>query len=255
MEVHAHTHTPRKKWTHYLFEFLMLFLAVFCGFLAENQREHMIEHGREKVYMTSLVEDLQKDTSWLIRALKFNDYLVKGGDTLRQTIYDVGIKDSAVKKLYVYSRQYLRPLSFEYTDRTSSQLKNSGAMRLIRNKKVADSIVNYWSNCQTTVFLQERYLFFLNKAGDFRNKILDSRYFFNGFRISFYYLVESDSILSQIFNHRTDIFNFSFMFYIMFALVFYKKAKCYSKKKHKELPEIMRPFFSWGMSVCMYFHK
>ena len=33
MEVHAHTHTARKKWTHYFWEFLMLFLAVFCGFL------------------------------------------------------------------------------------------------------------------------------------------------------------------------------------------------------------------------------
>ena len=48
MEVHHHahlasgeTHTSRKKWTHYLWEFLMLFLAVFCGFLAENQREMM----------------------------------------------------------------------------------------------------------------------------------------------------------------------------------------------------------------------
>ena len=29
MEVHAHSHTPRKKWTHYFCEFLMLFLAVF----------------------------------------------------------------------------------------------------------------------------------------------------------------------------------------------------------------------------------
>jgi hypothetical protein len=113
----------------------MLFLAVFCGFLAENQREHMIENQREKVYMTSLVEDLKEDTSWLIRALNFNAYLVKGGDTLRQTIYDVGIKDSAVKKLYVYSRQYLRPLSFVYTDRTSSQLKNSGPCDLSGTKK------------------------------------------------------------------------------------------------------------------------
>jgi hypothetical protein len=48
MEVHQHTHTPRKKWTHYFWEFLMLFLAVFCGFLAENQREHMIENKRAK---------------------------------------------------------------------------------------------------------------------------------------------------------------------------------------------------------------
>jgi len=42
MEVHAHSHTVpiaigRKKWTHYFWEFLMLFLAVFCGFLAEYQ--------------------------------------------------------------------------------------------------------------------------------------------------------------------------------------------------------------------------
>ena len=42
MEVHAHTHTEKKKFTHYLWEFLMLFLAVFCGFLAENFREHKI---------------------------------------------------------------------------------------------------------------------------------------------------------------------------------------------------------------------
>jgi hypothetical protein len=44
MEVHTHTHTARKKWTHYFWEFLMLFLAVFAGFLAENQREHIVEH-------------------------------------------------------------------------------------------------------------------------------------------------------------------------------------------------------------------
>ena len=50
MEVHAHSHTPGKKWTHYFWEFLMLFLAVFCGFLAENQREHYVEHKRAKDY-------------------------------------------------------------------------------------------------------------------------------------------------------------------------------------------------------------
>ncbi|MBK7679895.1 MAG: hypothetical protein IPJ29_10920 [Chitinophagaceae bacterium] len=62
MEVHAHTHTPRKKWTHYFWEFIMLFLAVFCGFLAENQREHMIEHQREKKFIRSLCSDLRRKT-------------------------------------------------------------------------------------------------------------------------------------------------------------------------------------------------
>jgi len=37
MEVHHHTHAGhhQKKWSDYFWEFLMLFLAVFCGFLAE----------------------------------------------------------------------------------------------------------------------------------------------------------------------------------------------------------------------------
>ena len=35
MDVHHHTHSPdsyreRKKWTHYLWEFLMLFLVICC---------------------------------------------------------------------------------------------------------------------------------------------------------------------------------------------------------------------------------
>ena len=44
MEVHAHTHTPRKKWTHYFWEFLMLFLDEFCGLLPGLKRELYIEH-------------------------------------------------------------------------------------------------------------------------------------------------------------------------------------------------------------------
>src|SRR6188508_662526 len=63
MEVHHHSHTSRKKWTHYFWEFLMLFLAVFCGFLAEYQLEHIIENQREKAYIRSMVEDLKKDTA------------------------------------------------------------------------------------------------------------------------------------------------------------------------------------------------
>src|SRR5690349_9409510 len=66
MEVHHHTHTPRKKWTHYLWEFLMLFLAVFCGFLAEYKLEHMIEQQREKQYIKSLIADLKIDQEVLV---------------------------------------------------------------------------------------------------------------------------------------------------------------------------------------------
>ena len=79
MEVHAHTHTPRKKWTHYFWEFLMLFLAVFCGFLAENKREHYVEHQREKQYIRSIAEDLHSDIYMLdsiVRTRKNMDMLM-----------------------------------------------------------------------------------------------------------------------------------------------------------------------------------
>jgi hypothetical protein len=55
MEVHHHGHVhEKKKWKEYLFQFLMLFLAVFCGFLAEYQLEHVIENNREKQFIRSL---------------------------------------------------------------------------------------------------------------------------------------------------------------------------------------------------------
>ena len=52
METHAHHlhHVPGKKIWHYFYEFLMLFLAVFFGFLAENLREHHVENLRAKEY-------------------------------------------------------------------------------------------------------------------------------------------------------------------------------------------------------------
>src|SRR5678810_1183828 len=71
MEVHAHTHTPRKKWTHYLWEFLMLFLAVFCGFLAEYALEHKIEKDREKQFIQTMVADLKSDTTQIAEIISY----------------------------------------------------------------------------------------------------------------------------------------------------------------------------------------
>ena len=51
MEIHHHPHAHhKKKWTDYLFEFLMLFMAVSLGFFVENQREHYIENHRSEQY-------------------------------------------------------------------------------------------------------------------------------------------------------------------------------------------------------------
>jgi len=141
MEVHHHSHTPRKKWSHYFWEFFMLFLAVFFGMLAEYRLEHMIEHQREKKYIHSLIKDLEMDitslqTSYKNRAIQIV-YLDSLHTLLRQDT------KSRMKDIYFYARHINRHVNFRYHDRTIQQLKNSGNLRLIRNQAVADSITVY----------------------------------------------------------------------------------------------------------------
>ena len=50
---------------------------------------------------------------------------------------------------------------FIYTDRTIQQLKNSGGMRLLRNRSVSDGIVDYDSKVRTIFIAQEQ----LNNIG------------------------------------------------------------------------------------------
>jgi len=72
MDVHHHSgHHEKKTWRSYFWEFFMLFLAVFCGFLAENIREHRMERTREVEYIRTLASDLAEDTvADLIEQLK-----------------------------------------------------------------------------------------------------------------------------------------------------------------------------------------
>jgi hypothetical protein len=142
MEVHAHTHTARKKWTHYFWEFLMLFLAVFCGFLAENQREHFVEHNRENVFMKSLLEDLERDTSDLHNDMIFWENKVKRIDTFKAELNKTtGERHPAL--LYRCAAIMTHGNSFLYHDRTVNQLKYAGNFRLIRKKLISDSLSNY----------------------------------------------------------------------------------------------------------------
>ena len=46
MEVHAHTHTARKKWTHYFWEFLNVVSCGFIGVLCRKTRKEF-DHKKE----------------------------------------------------------------------------------------------------------------------------------------------------------------------------------------------------------------
>ena len=184
MEVHAHTHTPRKKWTHYFWEFFMLFLAVTLGFFVENQREHYVENQREKKYIQSFYEDLTADEYDLQLNINFLRDQKLQADTLQKLMLNVDIKQPA-NAIYMYLRGITRSSGGRLypNDRTIVQLRNAGGMRLIKNKGASDSMVSYYRTADIIQFLtdeglnnrrllRERYMPLLN-AGDFI-KVLDT---------------------------------------------------------------------------------
>jgi len=142
MEIVHHSHTPRKKWKHYVFEFVMLFLAVFFGFLAQWQLEQTIEHQREKEFMHSMIEDLKKDSARLIQYIHFNEYVLKYCDSLQLCIATTDVFKNS-NNLYNYSRVLAHYMRYYSTDRTIQQLKNAGSMRLIRKWDVSNAITDY----------------------------------------------------------------------------------------------------------------
>ncbi len=144
MEVHAHTHTPRKKWTHYFWEFFMLFLAVTLGFFVENQREHMVEHQREKQFIRSLVNDISLDTARINTIITARLTRENSLDSLSWWLNNPD-RDEHTNEIYFYAVTAGRALNFRFVtnDGTMQQLKNSGALRLIRNRIVVDSIARY----------------------------------------------------------------------------------------------------------------
>jgi hypothetical protein len=142
MEVHSHSHTERKKFTHYLWEFFMLFLAVTAGFFVENQREHIVEHKRGQQYIRSFVEDLKIDTARFSRTINFYKNLESMLNPL-YVCYDSILHNQnatgCLKKILEATNGFADLI---YTDRTLEQLKNAGGLRLLEEED-ADSIIKY----------------------------------------------------------------------------------------------------------------
>ena len=140
MEVHHHSHTARKKWSHYFWEFLMLFLAVFCGFMAEYQLEHKIERDRAREYAELMIEDLNSDSLYIDQLLQQEHFKIRQADSLLTLLnspqfaeknYQLVNNFNHVGTIIDFKPAF--PVTFE-------QMKNSGSLRYIRNKKLVSAL-------------------------------------------------------------------------------------------------------------------
>jgi hypothetical protein len=147
MEVHTHSHTARKKWTHYFWEFFMLFLAVTLGFFVENWREHYIERKKEKEYIHSMLSDLSADTANFHRKISKVNEAVRQLDTLIRLLNKSSRDSTQQQRLYYLARISSRILEFFYINNTTyEQMKSSGNLRILKNYEIARAIANYYNN-------------------------------------------------------------------------------------------------------------
>jgi hypothetical protein len=142
MEVHHHSHTARRKWTHYFWEFLMLFLAVFCGFLAKIQVEHKIEKVREKQFISSFILDLKQDIIAINANTELRNSKIIILDLLIKLLSSANPNHDGASAYY-FGRRVTRSTNFQSNDQTIKQLKNAGGLRLIRNQMASNAIMDY----------------------------------------------------------------------------------------------------------------
>ena len=154
----------------------MLFLAVFCGFLAEYQLEHKIERDRGKQFAFSMIEDLKMDTVVLSSIIQNRNRRNEMLDSLFHLIDNPG---NHLGNLYFFGRHLTRtaPVIFFNNDRTIQQLKFSGGLRLITNRRVSDSIMIYDKQVRLVLERQETELANIRECLSFYYKIFDGRVF------------------------------------------------------------------------------
>jgi hypothetical protein len=88
MEVHHHSgaHHEEKHFKDYFLEFLMIFLAVTMGFLAENLREYITDNNHVEELAGQLKEDLINDTTKLTHLIAFQQVQLRRADSLYEIL-------------------------------------------------------------------------------------------------------------------------------------------------------------------------
>ena len=116
----------------------MLFLAVFCGFLAEYQLEHKIEKDRAKELAKSFYEELKTDSAIAVIKMQSRKRQEESLKYLMRYFKDSTVVN--VSKTFVINFQYginfRSPSVFEPRTTMLEQLKNSGSLRYFKNQEI-----------------------------------------------------------------------------------------------------------------------
>ncbi|MES2328121.1 MAG: hypothetical protein V4539_00875 [Bacteroidota bacterium] len=178
MEVHHHPDVEKKSFKEYLLEGLMIFLAVTMGFIAENIRENITDHEKEEEYVLSMIEDAKTDTMNIRIAIAQNKKRIVNMDSLEAYCFNYdGSENDRITMFRLIKRSFGHPDYAYPTERTLSQLKNSGGMRLIRKKAASDSIILYDDYAKKLTAQQFNYEQFQYEVANLSVQLFNFKYY------------------------------------------------------------------------------
>jgi len=179
MEVHHHGHVHEKnKWKEYLFQFFMLFLAVFCGFLAEYQLEHKIERDRAKKFMHDMVVNLKNDTARCKSAIEGNVIIGRGLDSFRSEIKEAINANINSMRLYSLRNTYNDVNYWAVNLSAITQLKNAGNLRLVTNDLLVTNILQYYDRkIKAVEYAGEDIIYLKRRLEGAYEEFLDASYY------------------------------------------------------------------------------
>lgn len=142
MEVQHHKHTHHKKWTQYIWDFILLFIAITLSFFVENRREHFIEHKRLKKYLSNIEQDVNSNIASLDSLIRSNSVMLGTYDSLLTEM----LKGPASIDRFAYAKKifpvFLR--LFKNRDETFEQLIMTGSLRYLDDQHLLNSILDYY---------------------------------------------------------------------------------------------------------------
>ena len=149
---HLDQFSPKKKWYVYFIDFIMLFVAVTLGFLAENVRDQQTDKNREISYLKNVHEDLLVDLNKFEYVISSNNFRLLRLDSLHMEINKVS---PDLPSLYYYIRNLALRTTFESSHLGLDQIKASGGFRLIQNAKIIAGIQDYERRLNSAMKLEE----------------------------------------------------------------------------------------------------
>ena len=143
MDVQHHPDIEKKGLKEYLLEGVMIFFAVFMGFIAENIREYITNRHKEKDLIVMLASELKNDTTNLrILSTVYLPVHNKWVDSAHLYTHTLPIKGNE-RKIYTAILNATAWSLYTPPDATLNAIKSTGGFDLIESQKVKSSLLAY----------------------------------------------------------------------------------------------------------------